>query len=363
MKKLEIRKEDLIYNLNYIRSLLDNKTKIIVVVKANGVGLGIVEYSKFLAENGIECFAVANVSEALALRNAGIKEQILMMTPICLEDELQLLIENDITITIGNLEEFELAENVSERLQKKVKAHIKIDTGFARYGFLYTDKENILEVFNKKVNLEIEGMFTHFSNPIDEKYTEKQFERFCQCISYIKENGYEVEVLHACATTATMKYQHMHLDAVRIGSAIQGRALLNKDKLKKTGIFKTNIQEIKEVPKGYNISYNNTYTTKKPTRIATIPVGYIDGLNKNKLRDDFSLKNNIISAILEIKKIFTDNSIKVEINKKKYSIIGKIGMYHAIVDITGENNIKTGDEVILDIAPIQANDEIRREYI
>lgn len=363
MKKLEIRKEDLIYNLNYIKSLLNDKTKIIAVVKANGVGLGIIEYSKFLVENGIECLAVANVQEALALRDAGIDVQILMMTPISLKNELQLLIENDITITIGNLEEFELAEKLSAELEKKVKAHIKIDTGFARYGFLYTDKESILEVFKKKENLEIEGMFTHFSNPIDEKYSKKQFERFSSCVSYIKENGFEVEVLHTCATTATMKYPHMHLDAVRIGSAIQGRAVLNKDALRKTGIFKTNIQEIKEVPKGYNISYNNTYKTKRQTKIAVVPVGYIDGLNKNKLRDDFSFKNNIISAILEIKKIFTDNSIKVEINKKKYKVIGKLGMYHAIVDITGEDNIKTGDEVILDIAPIQTNDGIRREYI
>lgn len=213
-----------------------------------------------------------------------------------------MLIENDITITIGNLQEFELAENVSIELGKTVKAHIKIDTGFGRYGFIYTDKESILEVFKQKQNVEIEGVFTHFSDPANDKHSEKQFERFCQCISYIKENRFEPGILHACATTATMKYPHMHLDAVRIGSAIQGRAVLNKDKLRKTGIFKTNIQEIKEVPKGYNISYNNTYTTKKQTKIATIPVGYIDGLNKNKLRDDFSLKNNIISAILEIKK-------------------------------------------------------------
>lgn len=363
MKKLEIKKEYLIYNLNYIKSLLKDKTKIIVVVKANGVGLGLVEYSKFLVENGIDCLAVANVSEALALRNAGIDVQILMMTPICLKNELQLLIENDITITIGNLQEFELAEEVSKELGKTIKAHIKVDTGFGRYGFIYTNKESILEVYKKKQNIEIEGIFTHFSDPANDKYSEKQFERFCQCISYIKENGFETGILHACATTATMKYPHMHLDAVRIGSAIQGRAVLNKDKLKKTGIFKANIQEIKEVPKGYNISYNNTYTTKKQTQIATIPVGYIDGLNKNKLRDDFSFKNNIISAILEIKKIFTDNSIKVEINGKKYKVIGKLGMYHAIVDITGEDDIKPGDEVILDIAPIHANDEIRREYI
>lgn len=363
MKKLEIKKDDLIYNLNFLKKLINGDTKIIAVVKANGVGLGIVEYSKILVENGIECLAVANIEETIKLRNSKIDNEILMLTPTSQKNELQLLIENDITITIGNLEEFELAETICLELGKEVKAHIKVDTGFGRYGFLYTEKEKILEVFKKCENVKIEGMFTHFSNPIDEKYTEKQFERFDECTSFIRENGFEINILHVCASTATIKYPHMHLDAVRIGSAIQGRVLINKDKFKKVGTFKTNIQEIKEVPKGYNISYNNIYKTKKTTKIATIPTGYIDGLNKNKLRDDFSFKNNIISAILEVKKIFKDNSLKVEINGKKYKIIGKIGMYHAIIDITGEENIKVGDEVILDIAPIQANDEIRREYI
>lgn len=363
MKKLEIKKDDIIYNLNLIREIVKEKTKIIAVVKANGVGLGLVEYAKLLVENNVEILAVANVEEAITLRNAGIENEILMLTPICLKNELQLLIDNDITITIGNLEEFELAENICAESNKEIKAHIKIDTGFGRYGFLYTESEKVLEIFKRCENVKIEGMFSHFSNPADEKYTEKQFERFEEVISFIRENGFEINILHACATTATLKYPHMHLDAVRIGSGLQGRVLIMKDKFKKIGIFKTVIQEIKEVPKGYNISYNNTYKTKRNTRIATIPVGYIDGLNKNKLRDDFSFKNNLISVIIELKKIFKDNSLKAEINGRKYKIIGKLGMYHAIIDITGANNINVGDEVILDIAPIQTNDGIRREYI
>lgn len=272
MKKLEIKKEDLIYNLNYLKSILQENVKIIAVVKANGIGLGLIEYSQFLVKNGIDFLAVANFEEAIMLRNSGIEAEILMLTPISLKNELQLLIENDITITIGNLEEFELAENLCTQMQKKIKAHIKVDTGFGRYGFLYTEKEKILEVFKKSENLEIEGMYTHFSNPIDEKYTNKQFERFNDCVVYIRENGFEINILHTCASTATIKYQYMQLDAVRIGSALQGRVLIDKDKFKKVGIFKSNIQEIKEIPKGYNISYNNTYKTRKKTRIAIVPV-------------------------------------------------------------------------------------------
>lgn len=119
------------------------------------MGLGLEEYSKFLVENGIKTLAVANFEEAITLRNIGIESEILMLTPIALKKELQLLIENDITITLGSFEEFELAENLAKENNKRINAHIKIDTGFGRYGFLSTEKEIVLEVVKKCENINI----------------------------------------------------------------------------------------------------------------------------------------------------------------------------------------------------------------
>lgn len=366
MKVLEINKDNLISNLSFVKEKLKDSadTKIIAVVKANGMGLDLVKYSKFLIENGISMLAVATFEEAMTLRKEGIKEEILLLSPIIIKKELQLLIENDITLTVDSLEEMNLIEKISENSEKEfIKAHIKIDTGFGRYGFLYTDKEKILEVFNNSNKLKIDGVFTHFSKPNDEKWTRIQFDRFMEVISYINEQGYTPNILHVSASTAFLKYPDMNLNAVRLGSILQGRTIINQDKLKKVGVFKTSISEIKLLPKGYNISYSNTYKTKKNTKIAIVPVGYMDGLNKDKKRDDFSLKNNIISVLMEIKKVFKDNSLKVKIKNNYYKIIGRIGMYHAIIDITNSNDISIGDEVELDITPLQANDEIRREYI
>lgn len=115
-------------------------------------------------------------------------------------------------------------------------------------------------------------MFTHFSKPTDEKITRNQFNEFKKVFEYIKDNGYSTGILHCCASTAFLKYPDMWLDSVRIGSAIQGRTLVNVPNLKKIGIFKSNITEIKNLPKGYNISYGNTYKTKKETKIAVIPI-------------------------------------------------------------------------------------------
>lgn len=327
------------------------------------MGLGLVEYSKILIENGIKTLAVANLEEAIELRNAGIEEEILMMSPVPLKKELQLLIENDITVTLGSFEEFETLESLAKENEKQINAHTKIDTGFGRYGFLSTEKEIILEVFKKAQNVNITGMFTHFSKPMDEKFTRKQFLEFENVYKYIKENSYNPGILHCCASTAFLKYPDMWLDSIRIGSVIQGRTLVNFPNLKKIGTFKSNISEIKILPKGYNISYNNTYKTKRETKIAVVPVGYVDGFNKNKQRDDFSLKDNLISVGMEIKKLFKDNSLKVKINGKKYKVLGKLGMYHSIVDITESSNINVGDEVEIDISPLQTNDKIRREYI
>ncbi|MCI8277041.1 MAG: alanine racemase [Clostridia bacterium] len=368
MKKVEINKSDLEKNIEIIKKIanIDNekKTEIIAVVKANGMGLGLVEYSKFLINNGINILAVAVTEEAIALRKANIENDILMLSPVIEKKELQLLIENDITLTIGSLEEAKLVEALSKHLQKDTKVHIKIDTGFARYGFLYNDLENILSIFEEFSKIKIEGVYTHFSKPEDEKWTRCQFDRFIMCIESIKKAGFEIKKAHTSASTAFIKYPEMALDAVRIGSIFQGRTMSRVEGLTKIGTFKTQIVEIKNLPKGYNISYGKTYKTKRETKIAIIPVGYMDGFNKGRFRDDYSLKNNLIAVGMEIKRIFKDNSLKVIINGKKYKVIGKLGMYHAIIDITDSKDINTNDEVLIpSIAPLQVNNEIRREYI
>lgn len=126
--------------------------------------------------------------------------------------------------------------------------------------------------------------------------------------------------------------------------------------------MKASIQEIKTVPKGYNISYGNMFRTKRETKIAVIPVGSSDGFNMRKDRDIFSFIENVKSVGIEIKKFFKDNRLKVVIDEKKYPIIGRIGMYHAVVDITDSEDITLNSEVILDIPPMQVNNMIRREY-
>ena len=313
---------------------------------------------------GITDLAVATNEEAMKLVKSEIDCNIMMLSPTMIEEELEELVENNITITIGSMDELKLLEKVALKFNKTISAQIKVDTGFSRYGFLYNQKEDILKCYSTaEKNIKFTGIFTHFSNAMDEKWTNIQFNRFKDVLRYLRQNNIDYGMAHACASTAFLKYPYMHLDGVRLGSVLQGRCMLSKNDFKKVGIFKSKITEIKNLPKGSFVSYSNTYKTKRETKVAIVPVGCYDGFNKNRLLDDFSLKNKIISVLMEIKKLFTDTTLKVKINNESYRVLGRLGMYHSIIDITNSSNIKIGDEVILDIPPLQANEEIRREYL
>ncbi len=363
MNKLEINKNDLKFNVNKIlEKAKETNAQVIAVVKINAYGLGIVEFSKFLEENGVDFFAVASPEEAFVLRENGIQSKILLMTPVIEENVLIKLIEKDIIITIGSRYEIDLINKICSRLSlEKVVAHLKIDTGFSRYGFLYNDLDEIKDVFNNE-KIDIQGMFTHFSKTLDEKWTNVQFDRFTSVIEYLRENNINPKLLHCCNSTAFFKYSKMHLNAVRIGSAWQGRLPNNIGGLKQIGTLKSRILELRTVEKGSNVSYTNKYTTKRKSNLATIPLGYMDGINKTRERDTFSKIDNLKASLRELKNLFKTKRLKVCINGKECDIVGRLGTLHAIIDVT-DIECEVGDEVIINANPVYVDEKIKREYI
>lgn len=372
MNSVVIKKQDLRYNIEKIkeyaeRNLPDdngNKVKIIAVVKANGYGLGIVEYTKFLIDNGIEFFAVATTEEALKLRQAGIKENILMLSSTSIEEEIRILIENDIILTVGSKECAEITNKIGQELNKNIKAHIKIDTGFGRYGFVYSNREEMVKVLKTITNIKIEGTFTHFSNAYyDDKYTKLQFDRFINCIEVLKMNEIETGMLHVCNTSAFIKFPNMHLNAVRIGSAFTGRiSFKNSMGLRKIGYLKSNVSEIKELPSNFNIGYSNVYKTKNKTKVAIIPCGYCNGLNVQTGKDMLRTIDKIRYLVEDFKNLFKKQKLFVEIKGQKHPILGRIGTYHITVDTNGKD-IKINDEVILSTNIKHVDSNVKREWI
>ena len=372
MNSVIVKKEDLKYNIEKIKEHtkingkddLGNDVKIIAVVKSNGYGLGIVELTNYLIDNGIDFFAVSSIEEAIKLRQAGIKHRILLLSSTSIESDIRTLVENNIIISIGSKEAAENAQKIGQELNTVIKAHIKIDTGFGRYGFLYNNPDEIVTTIKTLTNIKIEGTFSHFSNAYyDDNYTKIQFDRFINFIEIMRRNKIEPGMLHICNTSAFIKFPRMHLNAVRIGSGFTGRISFNNSiGLRKIGYLRSNVTEIKNLPKGFNIGYSNAYTTKRETKIAIIPMGYINGVNIEVGKDMFRIRDKLRYIYNDIKDFFKKQKIYVKIAEQNCAILGRIGTYHTVVDITNKN-INIGDEAIFNVGLKYVDSGIKREWI
>lgn len=372
MSVLEINKKDLKHNINIIKKVAKSNMpddtgeplKIIAVVKGNGYGLGLVKYTKFLIDNGIDFFAVANVDEAIELRKSGIKEEILMLSSTCIENDIVKLIDNNIIFTVGSKEAAQKANIIAKERNKKVRCHIKIDTGFNRYGFKYDEIENLVLTLKECENLNIEGTFSHFSQSFanDSKWTKKQYDRFISAVENMKLNNINTGMLHICNSSAFIKYKNMHLNAVRIGSAFLGRLVVDYPVgLKKIGTFKTNITEIRQVKKGEYIGYSNTFKAKQNMCVAIAQTGYAEGINVRSANDTFRFIDNLRELYHSVKGFIKNNKLKVLISDKEYEVVGKVGMYHINIDI-GNDTIKPGDDVIINVNTLYVDSKIDRVY-
>ena len=291
--------------------------------------------------------------------------RILMLSSTAIKKEIELLVENDIIITIGSKEALDVAETVAKEKNKQVKAHLKIDTGFGRYGFIYSKISEDVENIKRWKNIKIEGTFSHLSIAFfgNGKESKEQFDRFVKSVEILKTNGIQTGMLHISNSSAFLRFDEMHLNAVRIGSALLGRiSIPNIYGFKRVGILKSNVAEIKTVPKGYNIGYSNSYKTKKETKVAIVPCGYADGFNTIVDKDMFRKRDKIRYIVRDIKNVFRKQEIFVKINGEKYKVLGRLGMYHVTVDITGKN-VNINDEVLFEVSPMLVDSRIKRKYI
>lgn len=355
MKKLIIEKKLLVDNINKIKNF--TSSNIIAVLKNNGYGLGLNEYPKILLENGIDFFAVATTEEALTLRQNGFKNKIMLLHSNSVKDEIKKLIDNDIILTIGSFNSLNALIDIIQ--DKQIDIQIKLDTGFGRFGFLYSELPELVQKLKEYSNLNIIGTFSHFSmaftpNP---NYTKIQFENFNNSIELLKSKNINIGKIHIANSSAFLKYKKMHLDYVRIGSAFLGRILVpNELNLNKIAYMESEIEDIKVLPKNHFIGYSNTFKTQKETKVGVIPVGYLDGFMVSKRNDCFRVKDILREMFNTLKTIHKKNYVKI--NNTSVAILGKIGTNNMTIDLTNTDNISS---VKLDINPMYVNPNIERE--
>lgn len=336
MKKLlgstwiEINLDAIAQNVRNIKKLIGEKKELMAVVKGNGYGHDILEISSIVLKNGATRLAVARLEEGIFLRKAGIAVPILVLG-LTLEQQVELLVLYNITPTVS---EYEMIEKLSESAFKEdkiVKVHLKVDTGMGRIGIFSNHVLNFIKKVKVLKNVEIEGIFTHFSvaDEKDKSYTEKQFGKFMEVLTFLEKEGIRIPVKHVSNSATLLDLPHMWLDLVRPGISVYGlypsREVQKTVKLIPAHTFKTRIVFLKELPAGEYISYGRTYTTKqKRTVIASLPVGYADGYNR-----------------------LLSNQGEVLVRGKRFPVIGRVCMDQTMIDVTNLPQVEIGDEVVL----------------
>ena len=324
----EINLDNLKHNIKALKKLIGDKTEICAVVKADAYGHDSTHVAKVFVESGINILAVATLTEAIELRKSGCDVSIIILgyTPI---DQGDLLLEYDIIQTIYSYDQAIAFAKIAKEMNKELTIHIKVDTGMSRLGFQISDKDAIKSIFNME-NLKVQGLYTHFAlaDESDKTFTYEQFNRFNSLVNELESEGYKIPIKHCSNSAAVIDLPEMNLDMVRAGIMLYGlypSDEVNKERieLKPVMALKTTVSHVKTVQMNQGVSYGHRFVTNKTTKIATLPVGYADG----------------ISRLLTNKMTVTYNGIDLP-------VIGTICMDQCMIDASSVD-IKVGDEVII----------------
>ncbi len=351
MNRYVVSRELLEQNIKQLKKQADS-VPIWAVVKGDGYGLGVLSFAEVLQEQEIDRFCVTEVREAQILRENGFEtEQILMLRSLTDRETVHRLLDLKVILTVGSPETARLLDELAGQRSDVARVHLKIDTGMGRYGFLPSEIRQVIELYGKYKHLAVEGIYTHFNNAAgDETLTCQEFETFQAVVEQIRAAGLETGTVHCCNSAAFLKYPRMHMDGVRLGSAILGRMPF-QTKLRPVGYAQSEIESLRILPKGHTTGYGGTWKAKKDTPVAIVPVGWYHGLQLGYRADLCRPSDSFRAASLALKSLLRPQRTMVEIKGKKCPIIGTIGMLHCAVDVSSVD-CACGDAVTLPIKPL-----------
>lgn len=335
-------------NIEIVRRKIGPKIKLLFPVKADAYGHGAIMISRAAQEAGVDWLGVANIAEAIELRRAGIKLPILIFCA-SRKEHIKELVRANVSVSISSLEFAEALNREAKRQKIKTGVHVKIDTGMGRNGILAENALPLFEELSKLSHLEVEGAFSHFSvayseKPADQAYTRNQIKKFNRVLTQLDKAELLPPLRHIANSSGLIQYfddvTSGYFNMVRPGILIYGYPEVKRPwakKIKPILSMRTWITLLKELPPGRYIGYGRTYRTSSLTKIATIPIGYADGLS-----------------------FLLANCGEVIIKNKRAKIIGSISMDQTTVDVTHIKNVKIGDEVEI-ISERMPADELARK--
>jgi alanine racemase len=326
------------HNFRVVAKHVGAGVTICAVVKADAYGHGAVDCSRALEEEGAKWFGVTSLDEAIPLRNAGIQGRILLMTGFWRGEE-QEIVNLRLTPTVWEPWQIESLEKAAERAGiSDYSVHLKVDTGMGRLGVSMDGLAEICKVLKSSSHVSVEGFSTHLasSEVLDAPSVDDQIKQFNHARKTLHDFGFKPEFIHVANTSAVISRQESWNTMVRPGLALYGYYLpferagreVSGSKLKlpvkPVLTWKTKILSLREVPAHQALGYGGTYVTKAPARIAVLPVGYADGLNRQ-----------------------ISSGGRVIVRGYYAPIVGRISMDLTLADVTGLGEVAVGDEVVL----------------
>ena len=279
---VEVDLDNFAKNWEEIKRLVGPDVKILQVVKADAYGHGSIEIANEALKNGACSLGVANADEGVQLRVSGIDKPVVILSPSPVE-EIGEIIKYNLTPSVSDLSFAEALQTQCRQGGLRLPVHIEVDTGMGRGGILCDEAVEVIRKISGYFNLHVAGIFSHFasSEHLDE-FNEKQWALFQGLLQDLKAAGIQIPLRHISNSGGILNYNAFNLDMVRPGLMSYGiypsPETQERADLRPVMTFKTRVVLLKDFPPGYSIGYNRTYTTQRPTKIATIPVGYGDGL-------------------------------------------------------------------------------------
>jgi alanine racemase len=324
---VEVDLENIRHNLATLRNYVGD-TKVLCIVKGNAYGHGSVRMAQLFEELGVDYLGVAIPEEGVELRRAGITTPILVLSAIA-DRQIPVCIQYDLTITVPSDDRLKTIDDMAQAFKKKVRVHLKVDTGMGRIGVNYARVEKFFPVMRSSKHIIFEGLFSHFARADEDSDTnELQIKRFNEALASFNREGFDFEIKHLANSGGAIFHPSSRMDMVRLGMVLyglfEGIDLPEDISLKPAMTWKTQVVYFKFLEKGEGVGYGHHYIAQEDTRIVTLPVGYADGYQRA-----MGPKGKVI------------------INDHIYPIAGRICMDQMMVDIGIEGEAYKADEVIL----------------
>ena len=325
---LEINLDAISHNLNFYKSKLKSTTKVMVMVKAFGYGNGSYEIAKLLAHHQVSYLGVAFADEGVELRKAGIKIPIVVMNPE--NSAFSTMIAYNLEPEIYNIEELNTFLQIAENQNLyNYPIHLKLNTGMNRLGFVEKDFDGLINLLKQTNLVEVASIFSHLATsdmPEERDFTLQQIQTFQKWSAYIKKQLNINPVLHILNTSGIYNFGEYQMDMVRVGIGLYGVGNdTNEDaQLQNVATLKTVVLQINDVEKDTTVGYARRFKAEKKSRIATIAIGYADGIRRS----------------------YSNGKGYVLVNNQKAFIAGTICMDMLMIDVT-DMDVKIGDEVIV----------------